>query len=266
MQPQDPPNNDPYSPRPQTPHYVPHHGQQQNQAPAPQPQPYQQPPVPQQPAVYGQPVAYQPAQAQPTDPTGHQQTYDFIMNPQKPVRTVSFPGASSLLGRVAVVGGGLIVLLILFSVVKGFLQTSPNKADFVSVAQSQQAVLHLADNALQQQTLSTTNQNFAITTQAGLGSEQSELFTYLKSVKIKVNDKEVALKISAATDQRLTTAAAASTYDSTFKEAAQAQLNEYMQALKTAYVHNTGPRGRALLNKDYDSAQLLLQQLDSASN
>jgi hypothetical protein len=140
-----------------------------------------------------------------------------------------------------------------------------NTPALISVAQEQQEIIHLTTNATSnsQTGLSTTNQNFAVTAQASLTSDQRQLITYLANNGHKVKDKTLGLKINASLDQELQTAATNSTYDNTFKQTMQTQLSEYQQALQAAYKQTTGPKGRVLLTNQFNASKLLLQQLNT---
>jgi flagellar basal body-associated protein FliL len=191
------------------------------------------------------------------------------MEPGQPKARRSLPGGKSLLGRLIIAFGGLLVLIILFSVVKGLLTPKVfSLPSFVSVAQDQQEMIHLATTASQQQAngLSTANKNFAVTAQLSLTSAQSQLLTYVQNNHKKISSKSLNLKVSASTDSQLTASAAGGNYDQTFQQIMQTQLTNYEQALKQAYAQTKGPKGRQLLSNEYNGAQLLLKQLNSPAS
>lgn len=196
--------------------------------------------------------------------------YDFITNPAPaPKRGPNLlPSNASAPVRIAIVVGGLFILLILFLIIKGILSGGGGTPALISVAQEQQEIIHLATNATgnTQTGLSTTNENFAVTAQASLTSAQQQLITYLANNNHKVKAKALSLKIDASLDQELQTAATNSTYDSTFKQAMQNQLAAYQQALRAAYKQTAGPKGRALLSNQFNASQLLLQQLNEPAS
>ena len=188
------------------------------------------------------------------------QTYDFIVNPDKPPKTPLLTGGSSLAVRVAVVSGGLLVLLIAFIVLKGIIAGSPKLDSMLTVAQDQQELIHLTTNTGQQQNLSTANQNLAATAQLSLNSAQDQLVNYMTKNGFKVKPKVLTQKVSTSIDTQLTNAATAGTYDQTFQDTIKSQLNTYTDDLKQAYGQISGKNGRALLSSDYNQAQLLLSQ------
>ncbi len=194
-----------------------------------------------------------------------QPNYDFIINPAKPGRRSLFAG-NSLQQRLLLVGLGLLVLIIIATVIINLLSsTSDYGPSFIAVAQEQQELIHLANQATAstQSKVSADNANLAATLQLAVTSGQSNLTSYLKRNHHKVTSQQLSARISAATDQQLAAAATAGTYDDTFKSVILAQLGQYQQALKLAYLKAQGPVGRKLLNDDYNQAQLLLTQLSS---
>jgi hypothetical protein len=205
---------------------------------------------------------------QPAPPPVQPHEYEFITNPGKPPRGPAnlLPSGASLPIRIAIVAGGLLVLLIIFVIIKGLLSGGGNADALVTVAQDQQQIVHLTTKANEQTGLSTINQNFAVTAQATVTSAQTQLITYLKTNGQKVGIKTLNLKVSTTLDEELKTAASNSTYNSTFKETMQSQLNDYQQALRTAYNQTKGPKGRKLLSDQFNGAQLLKQQLETPAS
>jgi hypothetical protein len=203
---------------------------------------------------------------QPAAPAPQGSNYDFITSPEQPKRRLSLPGGDSKLKKVLFAAGGLLVLMIIFVVLKGVLAGSSNLPLFVGIAEDQQELIHLVTNAKQQPDLSSDNQNFVATAQLSLSSSQSDLLKYLAANHKKVVPKQLGLKISTATDEQLTAAASAETYNQTFKDVMKTKLTGYSNNLKQAYRQTTGKKGRAQLSADYDQAQLLLTQLNSTVN
>ena len=207
----------------------------------------------------------QPQNSSPVQPPAPQHDYQFIINPpaaQKGAR-FSLPGGS-LARRLVIALGGLLVLIIVFSLVKSLFGSNTNFTPYITVAQDQQAIIHLSSNASLQPGLNITNRNFAITAKLSLTSDESQLITYLKNSHQKVGSKTLNQKISLNLDSQLTAATSNSTYDTTFQQIMQSQLNNYIQALKKAYT-GSGNKGKALLSSEYNGAQLLLQQLTPTS-
>lgn len=205
-----------------------------------------------------QPVTGSPGAA--PHPAGLSNDYAFIMNPDQPPRRSRLPGGNSMMGRVLLVLGGLLMLLVLFALIRGLLSSS-NLNDFVGLAQEQQAMIHLTEKATEQPGLSETNRNFAITAQLSLANSQNETIGYLNKNGKKVNGRQLALKISAATDKRLEDAGSTGSYDTVFHDIMKQKLDNYGSTLQQAYGRTKGPKGRQLLSNEYDRTKLLMQQL-----
>lgn len=220
-----------------------------------QPQgPYTPPPMP----PYGQ--APTPVQPNPNNmPAG----YEFMAATQPPHRT-NLPQAP--VSRILMLLGGLLALIIVFAIFKSLISGGGNAAELLTVVQDQQEITHIAADAQTQQILSTTNKYFTNTAALGVASDQTSTISYMAKNNIKVKDKQLGLKISAATDTQLSNAAAASSYDSVYKSIMQARLTSYQKDLKAAYAKTPGTNGRKLLNDNYDHAKLLLEQLDASTS
>jgi hypothetical protein len=192
-----------------------------------------------------------------------QPDYDFIMNHGQQPQKSMFPGSGSKIGRILIIGVGLVVLLIIFSVVRGLLTGKSSMPEIIGVAQDQASIIHLASNAIEQENISEQNLNFALTTQLSVKSSQTNTLNYLSKNKVKVKPKVLVLKTSTKTDQDLATAATNSNYNEVFHDTMKTQLETYQRDLQSAYQHTKGPNGKALLSKNFDAAELLLTQLDS---
>lgn len=202
--------------------------------------------------------------AQVSPPAQLSQEYSFITNPEKPAKQPLLPSGNSLPQRALLATGGLLALVIIFVIIKSLLGGGgSNLTSFVGVAQDQQELMHLATNASQQKSLTVNDQNFAATSQLSLASSQATIVKYLSTNGHKVNLKTLNLKLSLSLDNQLVNAAAATTYDQTFQEITKTKLTAYLSDLQQTYKQTKGKNGRALLNDDYNQAQLLLTQLNS---
>jgi competence protein ComGC len=191
-----------------------------------------------------------------------QPDYSFITDPQQSKPARKLPGSGSLLGKVVLIAVAIILLLIIFSVVKGLVGGHSNVDDFVGVAQDQQEIIHLATNALEEPSLSTVNKDSALTSQLSLKSDQAATIKYLSSIHKKVKSKALDQKVNPSIDTQLSAAATASTYNQTYHDIMLAELNAYKGHLQAAYLRSKGPNGRTLLSKNFNDANLLIKQLD----
>ena len=237
--------------------------------PPERPNPYVLPPHPERPHHPETNQVVEPQQPVVTSSDGPvAPDYGFITEPSKPPRKpLSLPslgGNSSLPVRIAVVLGGLLTLIIIFAIAKSLFSGGGNTQALTAVAQQQQSMIHiLSSSSSNSSTLSENDQNFAATANVTLTSAQHELVHYMAANGKKVKAKTLKLKISPSVDKQLTTAASDNTYDSTFKQVMQGQINTYEKTLRAAYQQTTGPKGRALLKDQFQGAQLLLTQLNS---
>jgi hypothetical protein len=188
--------------------------------------------------------------------------FDFIVNPTPPPKRNLFTDAS-LPKRIAFIGGSLVILFVLFSIIKGVV-SGPSDVDlYVSVAQEQQQIIHIASQASTQQGLSSSSLNSALTTAASITTDQSATLTYMQKNGKKVNVKTLAKGVSASIDEQFTASAAAGTYDQTYKSVMEQQLQAYARHLQQVYKQTGGAKGHALLTSNYKSAQLLEKQLQA---
>lgn len=204
----------------------------------------------------------------------HQGIYEFITNStatEKPAPMLtSLLSGKSLRLRIVILGGGLVGLLIIFSILKGLLAGNFNSQPFLAVLQDQQELIHLSSEANKSQTgqaaLPASYQGFIATTQLTVTSVQSQLITYLALNKKQVSPQQLNLKISSAKDTQLTGASASGDYVATFQQIMSSQLNTYTTDLHSAYAQISGKKGRAELNDDYKQARLLIKQLNQAGS
>ncbi len=212
------------------------------------------------------------AQSATPDPTQSQadvsssSSYDFIVNPEQLPSKRSLPGGNSMAMRALFAAGGLLILLVAFVIIKDLISGSSKLGLFVTVAQDQQELIHLATNATQQQDLSTSNQNFVATAQLSLSSSQSQIVSYLANNNMKVNPKTLSLKLNSSLDNQLTTAETAGTFNQTFQDTMKSQLDNYVGDLKQTYDQTSGKKGHALLSSEYNQAQLLLSQVSASTS
>lgn len=189
-------------------------------------------------------------------------SYDFIVNPQKPGKK-SFSllaSDSSTLRRAGIAGAGLAILLIIVILFASLLGGNGNNATpLITVAQEQTELARVASLGAQKASGQST-QNLANNVSLSLISANAQLLNYMAINHHKLSPKILSLKHSSQTDHSLEAALADSTFDSTFTDIIQADLNSYIQSLKAAYKANPGPKGRQLLSNQYNGAQLLLTQ------
>lgn len=212
----------------------------------------------------------QPYYGPPSGQAPNPQNYDFIMGPgQQPKRKLPV-GSSSMLMRILTVVIGVTVLAVIAIAIKSLFSGGGNTLPLTSVIQDQAELTHLAttatNNPVTKTLLSADSQNFALTVELVISTEQTQLITYLANSGHKLTPAEVAAKQSAILDKELTSAAAANNYDHAFVQATQSQLTTYKNDLTAAYKVTPGTQGQALLRADYKNAQLLYTELTSPAS
>ncbi len=227
--------------------------------------------TPAQPAA----IAPEPGLIQPTTDdhlpldTPTVEPYDFIMNPgQTKPKAALLPNLNSGLKKAVFVIVLVFIVIVVLSVGKNLLGGPSIASTFASVAQDQQAMIHITSSlssGSKQQTLSVTSQNFAATANSSLVSSQVQLFNYLANNKQKINPKVLNLKINPTFDTQLSQSSASGTFEHTFQQIMKTELTSYMNDLNHTYEKTTGKNGRTLLVNDYTQAKLLLDQLNQAS-
>lgn len=203
------------------------------------------------------------AVAQPSSDAPGSNNYDFIMNPEERPKPNPFANTKMPI-KIAIIGGGFIVLLIVFNILRGFIAGPPVGEKFLSIAQEQQQILTIVESANKQNGISTANANSAITTSLGIATDQTNTLEYMaKNGKAKVKPKDLNLLLDAKITEQLETSAAAGTFNQTYHDVLKNQLNSYMNHLSVLYKQIDGKNGKTLLDNNYMSAKLLLQQLDT---
>jgi hypothetical protein len=241
-------------------------------APAAAPQEAAPQAVPGQSITPGVPAGQIPPAAPSTMPAPNQspdQAYAFITNPEKPAQPSllsSLVGGRSLIARIAMAAGVVLVLLILFAVGRSIFGGSQNLDSLVSVAQEQQELLHLTTTAAQGNSLAAGNQNLAATIRSSLTSSQAATISYMSKNGKKIKAAQLNQKVSATIDTQLKDAASAGNYDQTFRDVIETQLGSYGNTLNAAYGKITGPKGRELLRDNYRQLQLYQVQFQQTAN
>lgn len=205
-----------------------------------------------------------PATPDSLSPPAPTDSYDFIMHPQDSPKQ-RWPRLESWPQRAAVIGGAVIVLWIILTILKSLLSSGFDVKPFLAVAQDQQAIIYVASyvsTQQQNQGLSANSQSFAATVQLSVSSAQAALVGDLLKGGHKLSSKQLNLKLSPSIQTQLTSAAAAGTYDQAFQSLMKTELNAYSADLVKAYGQYKDQKSRSLLNNYYNQAKLLLTQLN----
>ena len=196
----------------------------------------------------------------PTLPSPGPEQYDFIMNagPNQPLRLYGGNPANT---RLFIVFGGAILALILIWIFLSLLSkaTSINTTPILALAEQQNELSRISTDP-SQRAFSQATQNFAITTELGLITDQQTFLSFLKKYGTNPSPQTLASTANPKTDNTLKEAQTTGSYDQTYLAIAQSQLNSYEQALKQAYATAKNSNEKKMLNIAYAHAQLLIQQ------
>jgi hypothetical protein len=197
--------------------------------------------------------------------TGHN-PYEFIVNPNKPLKKPGLFQGNDFLRRIILMVGGLVIVVILVTVVLNLLVPTKNiSGSLISITQSQQEIIRVA--AIGSNQASSSNlRNFATTVQVSIGTSQSSILGYLAQFKKVPDAKLLVLGYSKSTDQTLASATATSTFDTAFQQILVSDLSDYTQKVVSTYKTTTNTTTKALLQKNFDTAKLLLSATPSAPN
>lgn len=165
--------------------------------------------------------------------------------------------------RIAIVTGGFILLFTLLIVALSlFTGGGGNKDSLLVVAQQQQETARVA-GLITETSENPAVKNIAISTQVSLASDQQELTGLLGTQGMTFKEDELTLGNNPETDTELTTAQSAGLYDKSAIEILKVHLQTYQSAINNAYAANDNQDIQQALESDFQSAELLLKELES---
>lgn len=199
-----------------------------------------------------------------------QSPYDFIMNPQKPVKPSKNPldalksSGMSLKMKIGIITGATVLLVIIISLAGALLNSGGgDKAKLISLAQTQQLIIAISATAtgnIRSQALANSSQTTGLT----LKSQQQTYLAYLQSNGIKIGEKQLAGKVTTDITTQLKNAQASSSYDSTYKTLMAQALNNYATEAQTLHDSTVaGPKLKSLLEDESAQVKLLITQLNT---
>jgi hypothetical protein len=197
---------------------------------------------------------YPPASSPEPQNTGQ---YDFIVNNGAPSGR---PNPKTMI--VFVLGAAVLVIVLAWIILSlAFGGKGGATAPLVTLAQEQTEITRITTLANQSNHVSAQDtRNFSRSTQLTITSDKARLVSFLAKNGKKLNDKQLALKHSSATDSALDAAGASGTYDSTLVSILQTQLKTYQNSLSQAYNSASSTSEKSLLKAEFDNATLLLEQ------
>ena len=192
-------------------------------------------------------------------PQGEHSNYDFIFNPPGKRKKSIIPSGNSPKQRllIAIAGGGILLIVIILGV--SMLFGGKNNADaLLDIAQRQAEIIRVSELGFLKAKGSEAR-NLAITTKLTLQTSETQTLDRLKKLHKKANDKTLALKKNAQTDQNLTDASLNNKFDTTFIEIMRSSLSDYQKAVKELYDTTGSKTEKQILAASYDGVTLLIK-------
>lgn len=192
--------------------------------------------------------------------------YDFIMNPAAPPpkKRLQVGGPNALMIKIGLIIGAVIAAMILVTVLINLFTGGKTSTDELRLlAQTQQELIRVASTG-ESDARNQNVKNFAKNAQLTITSQQVKALGYLASKDVDMKEKELNLKLNAATDKQLEQAEQTSTFDNVFLQVMQQSLESYSNELQTLYGSTSNTTVKKLLKDNFDQTQLLRQQQPSS--
>ena len=212
--------------------------------------------------------APQPAPPPMMPPPGNPDPYEFIFKaPQPPQKGGLLPNPRSKRGRIMVVVGLLMVLLIGAIVMSSLLSNAGKTGtqSLVDLSARQQELIRLSQLGATK-AKSKTTKDLALTTQLTILSDQQRLLARLAKSGVKVSTLQLNLRRNSQTDSSLTLADQNNQFDDIFTQTLTSQLSNYQVAVKGVLSVSTGVTIRTLLSTEFTNASTLLGPVTNTGN
>jgi len=170
--------------------------------------------------------------------------------------SLSSPG---VLFKMALLVGGLVILMIVVAVVISSLGPKSSTPGLESIAERQQEIMRVATEAAAQ-TQNQDAKNFVANVNATVSSSQTNVIKYLSAHGTKLGGKQLNFDKNTQTDTQLTAALSANNYDGAVTQQLTSQLQTYDTLLQTTFSQSSNTALKQMLQADYAGNQLLLQQ------
>jgi hypothetical protein len=187
-----------------------------------------------------------------------QNQFDYILNSTPQGRKGGFIGGGNqkqkILLSVIFVLVVLVIIVVGFSVFKSL--TKKDYSAYKTAIEQQTEIIRIADQGVAKARTQSVK-NYASTIRSVTTSEKADTASFLKSSKIKVDEKALAAKKDANTDKQLTTAEQANQYDEKLVAILNGLVAEYQKGLKT-FPTATTKSEKALVAKLLYDAKILV--------
>lgn len=187
--------------------------------------------------------------------------YDFIVNASQGRSGVGakprIPGS-----KITLIAGGGILLIIIVIVVASLVSGGGGTRDaLLRVVQNQNEIVRITNlnvtTAASQET-----RNIVLNTQVSIQSAQNQTISVVGTKGVGFKDQELKLLTDTEIETSLENAQAAGTLDSTIIATLADQMASYTAALQDAYDSSDNEEIRKLLNKLYQEAIVLTDELE----
>lgn len=200
-------------------------------------------------------------QQNPDSPGGD--PYEFILNPQKSSKPKALKGLGGnrfILTIIMVVAGALLFMIIVTVILNALAPEKISKEQYAGLVQTQHELIRVANQGTASATRQTIK-NLATTVEFTMMTQEKKTLELLGKNGVKMGEKELALKQNAETDQKFTSAKATSTFDTTFTQVLEDNLDSYATTLKqmTTLAQTTTERDQ--LSDYYQQTQRLISQI-----
>jgi hypothetical protein len=206
-------------------------------------------------------IGMDPNNQYPGSPQGN--PYEFILNPdQAPKKKMGGGkfGNHFIRTIVFILGGAILLMIIASFVISALAPKKISTADLIALTQTQAELLRISRQASSDATQQVTK-NLATTVEYTMITQQKQTIDVLAKNKVKVSNKELALKQNATTDQKFTTAKSTSTFDQVYTEVLQTSLNDYAATLKQLSSQSATQTERDRMSDYYRQVQQLISQI-----
>jgi hypothetical protein len=199
-----------------------------------------------------------------TDNKSDENQYDFITKDAPKVRKPSLLGSqTSFMQRLIVILGGGIIIIIVIIIIASIFSSKPKTADLLSIAKTQSTLLSLAnlgESTASQQVTKDLAANVELTITSG----QVSLVKYLNAVGGKITPLSLH-SIESTTLSTELTSTHANNFDFEYIQLTQAQLTDYVSALKQVFSASDPHNQKIILSNLYVTATILLKQANAAA-
>lgn len=202
-------------------------------------------------------------QASPNDGHSGHNPYEFIVNPNlQKTSMFNFSLAGGNVGiKLAALLGVVLLVVVIAAVAMSALAPKGDTVSLESIAERQQEMIRVTNNAIQQQQAQSQDaQNFVTNVNASMTYSQQQVLNSLSAHGTKLGTKTLAIDDHPQTDSSLATAASANNFDDAVAQYLVSQLQSYQGLLQTTFGQTSNVTTKRLLQQDYNGASLLIKQ------